>query len=523
MKKSLFLLFFFLSLYFLYIQSFSWPFRSDKEDQLTYLSRQECRTLDPALAQDYYSARIIANIYEGLVKFKPGTYETGPCLATDWEVSRDGLHWTFKLRPGVYFQDGSPFNAGAVKFSVDRQLNTKGALNYASLVYGMVESVQVIDNLTVRFDLKFPYAPFLNNLAMPYAAPIVSPAAAQKYNNDLSFHPAGTGPYVLQSWGEGKNLVLTSNQAYWGDKPSVNKITFRVIKEDAARTRQLINGKADAADAAPGDAAALSNQNIKILSLPGADTGYLGFYTDKKPFNNPKIRLAACQAIDQQSLIQKLSGASQNIISANGPLPPGILGYESGLRQPPCNPPQARQALAAAGYPNGLKITIITYVKSRPYNPAGGEKLAQELSKQLAGAGFQVQITAYPWEKFKKALFNQEGDAFLYGWVSNNGDPDDFLYTLFTSGQITSGLNATHYSNQRFDTLLLSAQRTQDPALRARFYEDAQKELLQDMPAYFISHSLYTIAASTAVIDLKTNPGGLFYLNLVKKQARKHG
>lgn len=517
MKKYLFFLAFFLCLYLLYIQGFSWPFRTDKEEQLIYLSRQECRTLDPALVQDYYSARVIANIFEGLVKFKPGTYEIEPCLATNWEVSRDGLNWTFNLRPGVYFQDGSSFDAGAVKFNVERQLNPKGTLNYASLVYGMVDSIRVIDNLTVRFYLKFPYAPFLNNLSLPYAAPIVSPSAAQKHNNDLSLHPVGTGPYILQNWGAGKDLVLTSNQAYWGEKPSINKIVFKVVNGDAARARQLLNGKADVIDAAPCDSEALSSQNIKITLLPGTDTGYLGFYTNKKPFSNPRVRLAACQAIDQKTLIQKLSGTSQNIISASGPLPPGILGYNSALRQTPYNPQQARQNLTSAGYRDGLNVTIITYIESRPYNPAGGEKMTRELSKQLAAAGFQIQIITYPWDKFKKALFNQEGDAFLYGWTSSNGDPDDFLNTLFTSGQIISGLNATHYSNQRVDTLLVSAQRTQDPSWRARLYEDAQKEILQDMPVYFISHSLSMVASSASVTNLRVNPGGFFYPNLIKK------
>ncbi|MEW6423660.1 MAG: ABC transporter substrate-binding protein [Bacillota bacterium] len=515
MKKGFFILAFFFSLYLFYLQGSSWPFQQNKTDQLIYLCQEEFQTLDPARAQDYSSLKVIANIYEGLVRFKPGSFEVEPCLATGWKASQDKLNWTFKLRPGVTFHDGTPFDAAAVKYSFDRQINNLTA--NTSMVFGMVESIQVLDRLTVRFKLKFPYAPFLNNLALPFVTPIVSPAA-QKDGGDPALQPAGTGPYMLEKREQEREIILKENPLYWGEKPALKKIIFRTESDAAKRKRLILSGRADVIDAAPEDIPALENKGIKIWRVPGADISYLGFYTNKKPFQDPGVRQAACRAIDQPRLLQELFG--ENAIPAKGPLPPGILGHAQELRQLPYDPQESRRLLAAAGYPRGLPITIITYAGERPYNPAGGEKLARALAKQLAGAGFKTRVVVHPWEKFKKALLDQEGDAFLYGWISDNGDPDNFLYTLFSSAQITTGLNATRYHNQRIDTLLITAQRTPDPILRARLYQDIQKQLLQETPAFFINHSLLAVAASPAVSDLTLHPGGFIYFQNAKKQNR---
>lgn len=506
MKKSFFILVFFLSLYVFYLQGFSGAFESRKNNQLIYLCQNAIQTLDPAEEQAYASAGVLANIYEGLVKFKPGTFVVEPCLATGWEISQDGRYWTFKLRPGVFFHDGTPFNAWSVKFSVDRLLKQKNPL--ASLVYGMVTSVQAIDNLTVRFQLKFPYAPFLNNLALPFIAPIVSPAAVKKYGADFARHPVGTGPFQFEKW-DGE-VILRANSNYWGKKPAIAKIVFRTERDPAQRIRLILSGKADLADITPADIPALTRKGIKVWSAPGADISYLGFYTNKKPFQNPAVRQAACRAIDQEQLLKELF--AEKVTLASGPLPPTVLGYDPELRQLAYDPQQARRLLTAAGYPEGLAITLITYAGTRPYNPAGGEKLARALAKQLAGAGFQTRIVAYSWEEYKKALLNQEGDAFLYGWTGDNGDPDNFLYTLFSSAHIATGLNTTRYRHERVDTLLITAQRTRDPALRARLYRDVQKQLLEDVPGFFLNHSLTLVAASPAIENVPLQPGGYLYL-----------
>jgi peptide/nickel transport system substrate-binding protein len=487
--------------------------REEKEEQVVYLCTQEAQTLDPSRACDYASARVTANLYEGLVKFRPGSLEIEPALAKEWEISADGLTWTFHLRPGVTFHDGTPFNAQAVKFNVDRLLNKKDA--YGQLVYGMVEAVEATDELTVRFRLKFPYAPFLNNLALFFAAPVISPEAVKKYGDGLATHPVGTGPFFLEKWEKGKEIILAANPSYWGTKPAAGRIVFRLESDSRKRTALLLNGRADVIDASPEEIPSLSAKGCQIWRITGPDVSYLGFYTNKKPFSDAAVRQAACRAIDNERLVRELFG--NMAVPASGPLPPDTLGYDAAIRQPSPNLKEARRLLAGAGYPDGLPITIITYEGERPYNPAGGEALARELAGQLAGAGFQVKVFTYPWEEFKKALYRQEGDAFLYGWTADNRDPDNFLFTLFSSAQIPTGLNATRYSRQKTDTLLVTAQRTLDPTLRARLYQDVLNELRQDTPAFFINHSLFLLAASPALQNLQVYPGGVPLFQNVKK------
>lgn len=520
MKKLSFFLLLCLFLFVL-IMFFLLNYDHLRNNQLIYIRREDCASLDPARAQDYLSAEVILNIYEGLVKFKPGTIEIEPSLANSWEVSEDGLMWTFKLRPGVFFQDGTVCNAGAVKFSFDRQLkeDANNTISYASVIFGMVSSVEAIDDLTVRFILKYPYAPFLNNLALPFSAPIVSPSAVKEYGNDFWQHPVGTGPFKVRQWKHGSEVVLNANEGYWGKKPMISEIIFRKEDNPDRRLKMLQAGKADIVEGLPSaDFSALAEKGIKIQSAGGMDISYLGFYTNKKPFNTLQARKAVCQSINLEELTKTLYGS--NIVPANGPLPPGVLAFQKNLKQYPYDPEQARLQLKAAGYPDGLKITLISYADSRPYNPAGGAKLASAVAEQLKKAGIQTQVITYPWEEFKQALSRQEGDAFIYGWTSDNGDPDNFLYTLFCWAQYNRSQNSTRYENQKVDTLLITAQRTSDPALRAMLYHDVQEQLLSDAPALFINHSLNIAFTRPEIENFTLQPWGISYLSSVKKQLK---
>jgi peptide/nickel transport system substrate-binding protein len=187
------------------------------KDTLIFAQGADPRGLDPAFVDDGESAKVICNVYEGLVRYKPDSTEVEPCLATEWKMSPDGKEWTFTLRQGVKFQDGSDFDAAAVKFSVDRQLPPQrtDAMPYASFTFGPVKEVQVVDKYTVKFVLTEPYAPFLANLAMALAAPIVSPTAVKKSGEDFNNNPVGTGPYKFVKWTKGQMIELTAWEGYW--------------------------------------------------------------------------------------------------------------------------------------------------------------------------------------------------------------------------------------------------------------------------------------------------------------------
>jgi peptide/nickel transport system substrate-binding protein len=207
---------------------------SAANDTFTYAQGADPRGLDPALVDDGESSKIIVNIYEGLLKYAPDSTAVEPSLAETWTISPDGLSYTFKLRQGVKFHDGTDFNADAVKFNIDRQLPPKvtADMSYGPFVFGSVKDVVVVDPYTVTINLTAKNTAFLANLAMSLAAPMVSPKALTDGNNSVMEHPVGTGPYKFVSWNKGENVILVRNDDYWGDKAIIKNVIFRFIADN---------------------------------------------------------------------------------------------------------------------------------------------------------------------------------------------------------------------------------------------------------------------------------------------------
>lgn len=496
---SLFLVLILLLIFNHYIPFGRWPFQ-EAGATLVYARGHDSLTLDPALAQDDESNKVITNIFEGLVRFKTGTTEIEPCLAEAWHVSANGREWTFYLRRGVKFHDGTPFNAEAVRFNVERQLPPQRTedMAYAPFVFDMIEKISTPDPYTVRFLLKYPYAPLLHNLAMPMASPIVSPAAVTELGEKFESKPVGTGPFQLNKWIKEEKIILEANRDYWGRQPEFKRLVFTVVKNSRLRSMALKAGMVDIIDGInPADIRLLEQSGFSIIKKSGLDINYLGFFTNKKPFDNVAVRRAVSMSIDREQLLTGLY--QQGACAANGPLPPDVLGYDPGPRPLAYDPEGAKELLAENGLPDGTKITMITYSATRAYNPAGGEKLAAAIKEDLARVGIEVEIKAYPWDQYKKALYQEEGNAFLYGWSSDNGDPDNFLYTLLASLQIESGLNTAHYQNNDVDLLLVKAQQETVPKLRAEMYREAVKIIMQDVPWAILNHSLLLVATAPQI------------------------
>ena len=279
------------------------------KETLVFAQGAEPRSLDPAYSDDAESSKITFQIYEGLVRYKKNNTEVEPALATEWSTSPDGKEWTFKLRKGVKFQDGTPFNAEAVKFSIDRQLepNRKPDMPYGKFVYEGVKSVQVVDDNTVKITLDRPLATFLPNMAMTHAAFIVSPTAVKKYNGNLSENPVGTGPYKFVKWEKGQRVDLIANPDYWGDKAKVNNVVYKFVKENSVRAADLIAGGADIMDGVDtNDVKTLEGKGMVMFKQSGMNINYMGFYCDKGPFKDPELRKAISMAINRQNLIDYL-------------------------------------------------------------------------------------------------------------------------------------------------------------------------------------------------------------------------
>lgn len=484
---------------------------------LVYAKGSDPRGLDPAYVDDGESAKIIVNIYDTLVKYKQGNTDIEPALATSWSQTPDGLVWTFNLRKGVKFHDGTPFNAEAVKFSVERQLppNATDDMPYASFTFGPVKKVEAVDEYTVRFTLNNPYAPFLANIAMCLAAPIVSPAAVKKYGLDFNQHPVGTGPYKFEKWDKDQQIVLVKNPTYWGKKSNVDKVIFKTTKENSVRASELMTGAIDIMDGIdPNDVKKLESSGVKVIKKPGMNINYMGFFCHKKPFNDPRVRRAIAMAINKEEIVKYLYQGYA--ITANGVLPSFIPGHDPKLKGISYNQEQAKKLLAEAGYPN-FSFTFITYSNPRPYNPATGVKLAEAIQADLLKIGVKTNIKVYPWKEYKDVLFKAtEGDAFFYGWIGDNGDADNFL-SLLSSNEIDSSLNSAKYSNTKVDALLKKGAETLDPKARVKIYQELQKVLIDESPWINISHAVDLYAAKANIKGFYPHPTGVSWLNTVVK------
>lgn len=484
---------------------------------LIYAQGTDPRGLDPAFVDDGESAKVIANVYDGLLKYKADSTEIEPALATEWKISPDGKEYTFTLRKDVKFHDGTPFNADAVKFSIDRQLPPQrtDAMPYASFTFGPVVKVEKVDDYTVKIFLNAPYTPFLANLAMVLAAPIVSPTAVQKFGDKFIENPVGTGPFKFVSWTKGQSIQLVRNDSYWGGKAKVDKVVFKFVKENSVRASELMTGAVDIIDGVdPNDVAKLKESKLSIFQGDGMNINYLAFNSSRAPFNDPKLREALSHAINTEELVKYLYQGYAKV--ANSPLPSFMPGYDKDVKPYNYDPEKAKQMLKDLGKEN-LSIKFITYSNPRPYNPVNGQKLAEAIQGYLAKVGVKAEIVVYPWKEYKEKTTQGEGDLLVYGWIGDNGDPDNFL-SLMDSKEIEASLNVAKYTSKEVDELLAKGRSTPNGAERNNIYKQIQQIVAKDAPWLPISYAQDMAAYSAKVSNFRLHPTGVVFLQNVDKQ-----
>ena len=475
---------------------------------LIYAQPTEPVALDPIYASDSQSSRVVSNVYEGLVKFKPGTTEIEPCLAASWDITDSGKTYTFKLRKGVKFQDGTAFNADAVKFNFERQLgsNKKANMPYAVMIFGNVQEVDKVDDYTVKVVLKSAYTPFLANLALALGPTIVSPTAVQKYGT-LNENPVGTGPFKFVKWDKGQSITLEKNKDYWGTKAKVDKVVLKFEKESSVRANELITGSVDIAEAIdPSDVSKLKSSNVNILTENTVATNYIGFNTSRAPFNNVKVREAIYHAINVDDIVKyTYQGYGE---AAKTALPKIVPGYDDTANPYNYDVDKAKALLKETGNEN-LSIKIITNTDR--------QKLAESIQNFLQKVGVKASLQVYQSKEYKAKVVQGEGDLFVYGWIGVNGDPDIFL-NLFNSKEIPTGINLSKYSNPKVDELLAKGRILPSGEDRDNVYKKIQQILAVDAPWINISHPSDIAATTKSVKNYKLQPTGLVYFNELDKK-----
>jgi len=502
------------------------------QDTLVYCSEGSPEGFDPAL---YTSGTTFdassRQVYNKLVEFERGTTVIGPSLADSYEISDDGLEYTFKLRSGIkfhttaYFTPTRDLTAEDVVFSFERQRVEENPYNQVSggtweyfngmSMPDLIKSVEAVDDLTVKFTLTRPEAPMIANLGMDFASILSAEYAAMLLENGtpekLNQEPVGTGPFKFIGYQKDAVIRYQAHADYWAGKADVENLIFAITPDNSVGYQKLKAGECHVLGYPnPADLAAMQDDaELQVLEQEGLNVGYLAYNTTVAPYDNVNVRKALNMAINKQAILDAVFQGSGK--AAKNPIPPTIWSYNESTVDDVYDPEKAREMLAAEGVED-LQMQIWAMPVVRPYNP-NARRMAEVMQEDFAKIGVDVEIVSYDWGEYLK--LSKELDrpgAVLLGWTGDNGDPDNFLAVLLGCDAVGNA-NRAQWCHKPFDDLIQQAKIVSDQAERTRLYEQAQLIFKEQAPWATIAHSVVYKTVSTEVEDFKIDPfgGHIFY------------
>jgi peptide/nickel transport system substrate-binding protein len=465
---------------------------------LVVASGADAVTLDPHVSFDGQSPLLWRAVYERLIEYDGDTLDLVPHLAESYEVSDDGLTYTFKIRPGITFTDGEPLDAAAAKLSIERQIGVEQGIAWA---FAPVTSIETPDDMTVVLTLSAPSDIVLSAFAGPYAPYIISPKAIRDNEVDgdwaqawLRDNMVGTGPYVLDSYSQSQQAVFSRNPDYWGgwDGEHFERIVVAYVKEPATERLQLEQGEVDVALFLPDDAVEEMDgaEGVVVTDVPSWNLYYLGLPCHEGPTADKKVRQAISYGLDYETWVNDvMRGKAQQ---ARGPIPSNFVGFNPDTPQYTYDPDKARALLAEAGYPDGGFTIPYTYETGYFWKRPLGELF----QANMADLGITVEIQELSPSAWFDLMSNPETAHHAFGvvWWPTLDTPYDFLYSLFATGaQGTAGYNWIYYSNPELDALLEAGTSEPDETKRMELYAQAQDLLVEDAPALFVYEKSYRL------------------------------
>ncbi|WP_206954857.1 ABC transporter substrate-binding protein [Trinickia acidisoli] len=434
-------------------------------------------------------------IFNTLVDYDEAAKKVVPSLADKWEVSSDGLTYTFHLRPNVafqttdYFKPTRPLSADDVVFTFDRMLDTANPWHKVAGPNGfphaqsmglvkLVKAIKKVDDSTVEFDLNEPNATFLPMLTMGFASIYSAEYADQLLKagkqTDLNSKPIGTGPFVLKRYTKDAVIRYDANPTYWGPKPKAERLIYAITPDPTVRVQKV---KADECQIAlspkPEDVAAAKNdKSLKVVQTPAFMTAFVALNTQHKPLSDERVRQAINMAFDRSTFLKVVF--DDTATPALNPYPPSTWSYDKAIDAYPHDPAKAKALLAQAGYPNGFSTTIWVRPQGSVLDPkpkAGAELLQAD----LAEIGVKADVKVVEWGELIKEAKQGQHDLLFMGWAGDNGDPDNYLTPLFSCNGVKSGINFARFCDPKLDKLIADGRATANPAARTKDYEAAQK------------------------------------------------
>jgi peptide/nickel transport system substrate-binding protein len=483
----------------------------------------EPTSLDPGQLTDINSMKLLGAMYDTLVRFKPNSFDLDPCLALSWDMSADGLLYTFKLRQGVKFHDGTDFNADAVKFTYDRLLDPNnpyadtGPFPFAPGYYGSIAETIVVDPATVQFRLKHPDSAIVNAFTLNTGR-IVSPQAVKTSRANFAQNPVGTGPFKFVSWDHNVRISLTANPAYWDGAPALSQLIFRPLADEQTRITEFLSGGVDVIFDVPPDniEQVKATPSAVFTAQPGPHVWWVTLNTKQPPFDNLLVRQAANYAVNKDALTQDiLKGTGTPSV---GPIPPAITwAYTDQVTQYPYDPDRARALLQQSGVLSPINITFwVTESGSGMQSP---KTMGTAIQADLAAVGINAQIQTFEWGAYlNKYGAGLAGDASMaeLSWMFDSGDPAHMLpNNLYGPNCSPKGFNGGCYQNSKVDGLMDDALKITDRQARGDIYRQIQGIVADDAPWIFVDNQIQNMASTSRVSGLALHPS--FYMTYLNK------
>jgi len=482
------------------------------------------RTLDPALSTDIYAVTVIQQVFDGLVQFDKDL-NVVPAIAKSWNISPDGLTYTFSLREGVKFHNGREVNARDFVYSFTRILDPRtkssssdffmrilGTKEFVNKKAKEVKGLMAPDNYTVKVILSEPYAPFMSILAMK-GAKVVPREEVEKSGVDFGKSPNGTGPFRLLSMKENEEIVLEANQDYFEGRPNLDKIIFKIFHGSPLEDifKSFMEGRLEETSIAFKefrDPAKL--KNFYIVRKPMLSLRFYGMQMKTKPLDNKKVRQAVNFAMNREQIDQEAFQGMDSITDRIIPL--GMPGSSPTKVLYPYNPKRAKELLAEAGYPEGRGLPPLEF-----WSASKAEMTQRELevvSSNLAEIGMNLQVHYETnWKKFEEMLISYKTPIFRYAWYADIPDPDNFLGILFHS---KSKYNFTGYNRSKVDKILDTAKKEVNPLKRVDFYRKAEQMIMEDAVIVPTINHVFQQAYQPNVRGVEVNALGGPYIPMKK-------
>jgi ABC-type transport system substrate-binding protein len=455
------------------------------------------RSLDPALSTDVPTGRAVGYVFDGLTQFTADA-KLQPALAERWDVSPDGLTYTFHLRRGVKFHNGTPFVARHVVRSWQRVLDPavrggrgwplypiRGARDYAEGRGQGISGLTAPNDSTVIVTLTEPFAIFPKLLAMP-----VTSIVPDSIPTNFGERPVGTGPWRLAEWKHDDYLLFARNTDFWGGAAKEDSLRARIIAEPSTAVAEFESGNVDVLNIPQGEAEQWQENTDRrklLQSVPALQLVYIGVNTTRGPLTDRRVRQALNHAVDVDRIIQNLvSGRGRRAV---GVIPPSLEGADTARRAYAYDTTRARQLLAEAGHPNGIDVELWT-----PTTPIF-VRIAEALQSYLATAGIRAKIVQRESAAAREAARKGQTDLILKDWYADYPDAENFLYPLLHGANKGVGGNVSFYQNAEFDRLVSASRREQDAGRRAALYRQADSLAYQDAPMIYLYffNELYAI------------------------------